>query len=72
MDLEINCESTDMENIALLQSKYEKGEQLLKKLSEFSNIVGIQKLERRISAELRFLEKVSKLPEFIFDIIQLL
>lgn len=46
------------EIIALLAEKVQEGQKLLDNLSRFQSLNGKAKLERRIQAEIKFLQKV--------------
>lgn len=60
MEIQGNDDSVYLENLTLLHLKQEKGESLLETLTKYSNVNGIKKLERKIYAELRFLDKVTE------------
>lgn len=62
MEIREDFDAIHVDNLALLHGKYERGERLLESISQFSKISGIQKLERRITSELRFLEKLKSSP----------
>lgn len=50
----------DVELLKLVEEKINYGEDLLKSLKEYKDIDGKQKLERKITQEIKFLRKVKR------------
>lgn len=50
----------DVELLKLVDEKINYGEDLLKSLKEYKDIDGKQKLERKITQEIKFLRKVKR------------